>query len=110
MFATAGLATVNFLLLPNIDKFSINVFFVIFACLIFSGVGFLIRNRHSWVKYLLSVLILTEVCTGFPGMFLIMTITKISMIINILQLFLQIYALVLLVKIPKSSEQIAKNL
>jgi hypothetical protein len=43
----------------------------------------------------LSVLILTEVCTGFPGIFLIMTITKISMIINILQLFLQIYALVL---------------
>jgi len=110
MFATAGLATVNFLLLPNIDKLSINIFFVVFACLIFSGVGFLIRNGHIWVKYLLSVLILTEVCTGFPGMFLIMTITKISMIINILQLFLQIYALILLVKIPKSSEQIAKNL
>ena len=40
MFATAGLASVNFLLLPNSDKVLLNVFFVIFALIIFVGLGF----------------------------------------------------------------------
>ena len=34
-------------------------------------------------------------------MFLIMKVTQISMIINLLQLILQVYAVILLFKIPK---------
>lgn len=101
MFATAGLASVNFLLLPNSDKVLLNVFFVIFALIIFVGLGFLIRSGKNSIKYFLITLILAELLTGFPGMFLIMKVTQISMIINLLQLILQVYAVILLFKIPK---------
>ena len=101
MFATAGLASVNFLLLPNSDKVLLNVFFVIFALIIFVGLGFLIRSGKNSIKYFLITLILAELLTGFPGMFLIMRVTQISMIINLLQLILQVYAVILLFKIPK---------
>lgn len=101
MFATAGLASVNFLLLPNNDKVLLNVFFVIFALIIFIGLGFLIRNEKNWIKYFLIALIIAELSTGFPGMFLIMRVTKISLIIIFLQLIFQIYAVVLLFKTPK---------
>lgn len=94
MFATAGLAFVNFLVLPNTDKVLFNVFFVMFALIIFIGLGFLIRNEKNWSKYFLIVLILSELVTGFPGMFLIMRVTKISMTINFLQLIMQIYAVI----------------
>ena len=101
MFATAGLASVNILLLPNSDKVLLNVFFVIFALIIFVGLGFLIRSGKNSIKYFLITLILAELLTGFPGMFLIMKVTQISMIINLLQLILQVYAVILLFKIPK---------
>lgn len=101
MFATAGLASVNFLLLPNSDKVLLNVYFVIFALIIFVGLGFLIRSGKNSIKYFLITLILAELLTGFPGMFLIMRVTQISMIINLLQLILQVYAVILLFKIPK---------
>ena len=101
MFATAGLVNVNFLLLPNIDKIPINIFFTVFACSIFVATGFLIRSANLWVKYLIISLIITELAIGFPGMFLIMRVNRISMIINLLQIILQIYAVILLFKIPK---------
>ena len=76
-------------------------FFVIFALIIFVGLGFLIRSGKNSIKYFLITLILAELLTGFPGMFLIMRVTQISMIINLLQLILQVYAVILLFKIPK---------
>lgn len=102
MFATGGLTIVNLLILPNVDKVLINFFFVIFALIIFIGLGFLIRNGKIWTKYFLIVVILAEILTGFPGMFLIMRVTTISLIINISQLTLQIWGVILLFKIPKS--------
>ena len=58
MFATAGLASVNFLLLPNSDKVLLNVFFFFFSLIIFVGLGFLIRSGKNSIKYFLITLIL----------------------------------------------------
>ncbi len=101
IFATASLGIVNFILLPNLAKIPLNLFIAIFTCLFIVGLGFLVRSGKDWVKYLLLAITVIGLLIGFPGMFMIIRISIIVLIINIAQTIMQIWAVILLFKIPK---------
>ena len=101
IFATASLAIVNFILLPNMAKIPLNIFIAIFTCLFIVGLGFLVRSGKNWVKYFLLVITIVGLIIGFPGMFMIMRISVVVLIINVAQTIMQIWAVILLFKIPK---------
>lgn len=99
IFATAILGIFNFILLPNMAEIPLNIFIAIFTCLFIFG--FLVRSGKNWVKYFLLVITIIGLIIGFPGMFMIMRISMIVLIINAAQIIMQIWAVILLFKIPK---------
>ena len=101
IFATAILGIFNFILLPNMAEIPLNIFIAIFTCLFIFGLGFLVRSGKNWEKYFLLVITIIGLIIGFPGMFMIMRISMIVLIINAAQIIMQIWAVILLFKIPK---------
>jgi len=100
ILGTAVLGLINLLLSRDILTDVKNIAIAILTLLFIIGLGFLIRQGQNWVKYLL--LVLTIVGTiGIP--FIITNITEKPLIgiINLAQTVMQIWATILLFKVPK---------
>ena len=100
VLGTAVLGLINLLLSRDILTDVKNIAIAILTLLFIIGLGFLIRQGQNWVKYLL--LVLTIVGTiGIP--FIITNITEKPLIgiINLAQTVMQIWATILLFKVPK---------
>ncbi len=99
IFATVGLGIVNFFF-SHILLNGTNIVTAIFTLLFISGLGLLVRRGFAWVKYLLLVLTIV-------GLILIMFIPNdptqntIVIIVNIAQTVIQVWATVLLFRVPK---------
>lgn len=100
IFGTVGLGIINFFFSDEILNNGKNLSIAIITLLIISGIGFLVRQGKSWVKYLLLILTIFGLI-GVP--FIIGNITERPIIglINILQTIMQIWATILLFMIPK---------
>lgn len=100
---TAGLGLINSFFASELLNTGQNNATAILTLLIISGIGFLIPQGKNWVKYLLLVFILLGL-TGVPFMINNIIQRPIVGAINILQLIMQVWAMVLLFKIPKEAE------
>ena len=103
IFITAGLGFINFFFSPELLTNSLNITTAIFTIAFIIGVGFLVRQGYSWVKIFL--LIITALgLIGIPFTLRNLTEKPIVGIINIVQTILQIWAVILLFKIPQATE------
>jgi hypothetical protein len=99
IFITAGLGVINLFFSNDLLINGQNIATVIITPLFVAGIGFLVRQGKQWVKYLLLVLTVL----GLLGMLLIINSLferTISGIINITQTIMQVWATILLFKIP----------
>lgn len=97
---------INFFLPGNSFSDGRSIATIIF---IFTAIGilaYLVRQGLSWVKYLLLVL---SIIGTIPSLILALSGNTIVGILNITQGILQIWAIVLLFKIPKSTNEAISN-
>jgi asparagine N-glycosylation enzyme membrane subunit Stt3 len=114
MFGTVALSLINFLVFPDYLSSTKNIIVSLVSLAFVVGISFLVRQGIDWLKYLLLVLFIIG-CIGLP-----FTITNFSerpllSMIGILQTVLQLWAIVLLFKIPaiqkiNSTQQFEDNL
>lgn len=69
------------------------------------GIGYLISKGTEWIKFLLAVILFLGI-VGIPFVIQDLENNTVVGIINILQAVLQIWALILLFKIPKKEKSI----
>ena len=69
------------------------------------GIGYLISKGTGWIKFLLAVILFLGI-VGIPFVIQDLENNTVVGIINILQTVLQIWALILLFKIPKKEKSI----
>lgn len=69
------------------------------------GIGYLISKGTEWIKFLLAVILFLGIL-GIPFVIQDLENNTVVGIINILQTVLQIWALILLFKIPKKEKSI----
>ena len=69
------------------------------------GIGYLISKGTEWIKFLLAVILFLGI-VGIPFVIQDLENNTVVGIINILQTVLQIWALILLFKIPKKEKSI----
>ena len=102
IYLSAALGIINAILSPETFNNSFGIIVAIFTLGIIIGIGYLVSKGNDWIKYVLLVLMIFGLI-GIP--FIIMNIVNnpIVGIINIIQTALQIYAMVLLFKIPKTN-------
>jgi len=86
--------------LDNGMKFFIALFSLAFVF----GIGYLVGKGTEWIKYVLLVILILGLL-GFPFIIANLKNEPVVGIINIVQTVLQIWALVLLFKIPKLEKQ-----
>jgi hypothetical protein len=101
IFGTVGLGLINLFLLRDDLSYGKNLFVVVFIQIIIAGLGYLVRRGYRWIKYLLLVLTVLGL-TDVPSIINNLTQKPIIEIINIAQIIMQIWAVVLLFKVPKS--------
>ena len=104
IFGTVGLGIINFFFSTELLNTGQNIATAVVTLAIIAGIGFLVRQGKNWVKYFLLVLTLF----GLIGMpFIINNINERSVVglVNIAQTILQIWAMVLLFKVPKKIDE-----
>lgn len=102
IFITAGLGIINFFFSPEILSSGFAIIIAVFTLLFIAGLGVLIKQGFSWIKYLLLALFIFGLL-GIPFIIKNITTNPIVGIVNIIQTILQIWALVLLFKISKGN-------
>lgn len=83
----------------------IKIFIALVSLAFVFGIGYLISKGNEWIKYILLILF----ALGFIGIiFIIANLAKdpVSRIINIVQTLLQTWALILLFKVPNTTENL----
>ncbi len=99
IYFSAALGVVNTLLSPNIFNNGSELMVVIITLGMIVGAGYLISKGNDWVKYFLLI----SALIGLPFIFSNIVNHTVIDIINIVQTVVQIYAIVLLFKIPKKT-------
>lgn len=104
IFGTVGLGLINFFFSSDLLNTGQNIATAIFTLVIIAGIGYLVRQGKNWVKYLLLVFMIF-VLIGIP--FIIDNIVQrpVVGIVNIAQTIMQLWATVLLFKIPKLTDK-----
>jgi hypothetical protein len=102
IFITVGLGLIN-LLLPNTEIMAGGKFIVIGTILFILGLGYLVRKGFSWVKYLLLVLTILGLIS-IPVTITNLGDRPIVGLINVAQTILQVWAMIILFKIPKTTD------
>ncbi len=100
IFGTVGLGLINFFFANELLKTGQNIATAILTLMIIAGFAYLVRQGKNWVKYLLLVIMVF----GLIGLlFIINNILQrpIVGVINIAQTIMQLWATVLLFKVPK---------
>ena len=103
IFGSVGLGLINFFFSSDVLNTGQNIATAILTLVIIAGIGFLVRQGKDWVKYLLLVFTVLGLIS-IP--FIINTISQgpVVGLINIAQTIMQIWAMVLLFKVPKKAE------
>ena len=104
IFGTVGLGLINFFFSSDLLNTGQNIATAIFTLVIIAGIGYLVRQGKNWVKYLLLVFMIFGLI-GIP--FIIDNIVQrpVVGIVNIAQTIMQLWATVLLFKIPKLTDK-----
>ena len=103
IFATVGLGIINFFFPSDILSNGANILTAIFTLLFICGLAILVRQGYAWVKYLLLVLTIL----GIVAIALIPsspTQNSVVTIVNIVQTVLQVWATILLFRVPKTKD------
>jgi hypothetical protein len=101
IFGAVGLGLINFFFVGDLLNTGQNIAIAILTLVIIAGIGFLVRQGKDWVKSLLVVFMLFgAVC--IPFMIITIVQTPVFMLVNIAQTILQLWATILLFKIPKT--------
>lgn len=103
IFITIGLGIINVFLSPGSLPNSFSIFVVILIFLFMIGNAFFIRQGHKWAKILYIVLFILGLLT-IPSIIKIFSQNLIVGVINVVQIILQIWAFILLVRIPKEKK------
>jgi len=82
-------------------KSSVGIILGLITLLIFIAIGYLISKGIDWIKYVLLVLIILG-AIGLPFIIMNLIYDPVNGIVNLVQTILQISALVILFKIPKT--------
>jgi uncharacterized membrane protein len=108
IFGTVGLGLINFFFSSDLLNTGQNIATAILTLVIIAGIGFLVRRGKAWVKYLLLVFTVLGLI-GIP--FIINNITQRPVVglINIVQTIMQIWAMVILFKVPKKTDEKMNN-
>ena len=88
---------------PEIFTFTFGIITAVFTIGLLTTMAYLASKGQYWVKYLLLIFIIFGLL-GIKIIILNLVYNPIVGIINIAQLILQLYALILLFKVPKTSE------
>jgi len=97
---SAGLGVINLSLIPGIFVNPPAITEGFFVLLLLVGLAFVIRKGISWIKYLLLAMILIGVI-AIPAIIKNLSQNPAVGVINIIQTVFQVWALILLFKIPK---------
>jgi hypothetical protein len=99
MLGTVALGFISILAFPSYLSSTKNIIVSVLSIGFVVALSFLIRQRFDWVKYLILVLFVLG-CTSLP--FTIMHFAERPLLssISILQIIMQLWALVLLFKVP----------
>ena len=106
IFVSAGLEMVGLFFAQDRLSNTTNIAIAVVTISLIVGFGFLVRQGLNWIKYFLLALIIL----GVIGMLFIPdneAENPIAKGINIAQTIIEIWAMVLLFKIPKTSDRIA---
>src|SRR5215204_12846 len=102
IFISAILGILNFTVSKTLVYNSFTLTVAIGSVLFVIGLGFLVRQGFDWVKYLLLIITILGL-VGVPTFLKNLMEDTFVGIVNILQLILQIYSVVLLFQIPKDA-------
>ena len=100
IYLSGALGIVNLIWSYETLDDGMNIFIALVSLALLFGIGYLVSKGTEWVKYLLLV-ILSLGLLGFPFLIANLKNEPFVGIINIVQTILQIWALILLFKIPK---------
>ena len=108
IFGTVGLGLINFFFSSELLNTGQNIATAILTLVIIAGLGFLVRQGKDWVKYVLLVLMVLGLIS-IP--FIITNIVQRPVVglINIAQTIMQLWATVLLFKVPKTVDEKTDN-
>ena len=98
---TIGLGIINIFLSPAVFSTSFSVIVAIFTLLLMLANAILIRKGYNWAKILFTILFGLGLF-GIPLMVKTLAENPIVGVINIIQTVLQIWAVVLLFRIPNT--------
>ena len=104
IFITVGLGIINISLTPGIFVSPRELITGFFTLAFLVGLALLIRKGIGWIKYLLLVIMIFGII-GIPLMIKILEQNPAVGVINVIQTVFQVWALVLLFKIPKEKAQ-----
>ena len=99
MLISVGLGVINIVLIPGIFVNPQAIIEGFFALLLLVGLAFVIRKGIGWIKYLLLVMLLIGII-GIPTIIKNLKQNPTVGIMNIIQTVFQVWALILLFKIP----------
>jgi hypothetical protein len=103
IFGTAGLGLLNFFFTSDTLNSGKNIAIAIFTLLFIAVLGFLVRQGKNWVKYLLLILTVLGLF-GIPVIIInIISEKLIAGVITIAQTIMQIWAVILLFKMPRAT-------
>ena len=100
IYLSGVLGIVNLILSYETLYNGMKIFIALVSLAFVFGIGYLISKGTEWIKYLLLVILILGLL-GFPFLIANLKNEPFVGIINIVQTILQIWALVLLFKIPK---------
>ncbi|WP_288789815.1 hypothetical protein [uncultured Elizabethkingia sp.] len=107
IYLSAGLGVINlFLTYRSLGIDSINALFMGFSSIAFVvGIGYLARRGANWIKYVLLISFILSFLLGFTRVLIfLINIIPLSGFIVITQAVLQIWALILLFRIPQTKK------
>ena len=102
IYLSVALGLINVFLRPETFNNATSIIIAIFTFAIIARIGYLVSQGNDWIKYVWLVFMIFGVIS-IP--FIIMKILNNSIVgyINLIQTILEIYALVILFKIPKTN-------
>lgn len=100
IYLSAGLGIINAIFSSEIFNNSFAIIVAVLTLGIIIGIGYLVSKGYDWIKYFLLAIMIFGLI-GVPIIIMNILNNPIVGIINIVQTALQIYAIVLLFKVPK---------
>ncbi|MFW5879626.1 MAG: hypothetical protein ACOCUV_02250 [bacterium] len=104
IFGTVGLGLINFFFADELLSAGQNTATAILTLIIIIGIATIVRQGKEWVKYLLLVFTLFGLIS-IPFIINIIVQVPVVGIVNIAQTIMQLWATVLLFKIPKTVDE-----